>query len=258
MKFHAWGALAGGVIKESIRRKDLWVIAILSLVILLFSSALGFFGVQGLQVFAKDLGLTLLSVLSTIMAALISTRLLPDELKSKTIYPLAARPISRFDLLFGKYLGAVFATWVGFLLLATTTFIGLAIFKVSFEPILLQYLVFKAFGLALLCSVGMMFSLYCTTNAAATLTMVLAFGGTILSRGLTMAYGQSAPALQAFFKALNAVLPQYGLFDLGGRAANVRWSPAPMWVAAFLFGYAVVYSGFMLALGMRKFGKQAL
>ena len=47
-----WWALARSVALESLRRKDLWVIAILGFLIMASAGALGFFGFNGLQVFA--------------------------------------------------------------------------------------------------------------------------------------------------------------------------------------------------------------
>src|SRR4051812_2042458 len=120
-RLRAWKAIARGVLLESLRRKDLWVIAILGFIIILASGALGFFGVAGLEVFAKDLAVTVLGLFSTIVAVLTSSRLLPDEIRNRTLYPLLARPISRMDLLVGKLLGAVVATWIGFLCLSALT-----------------------------------------------------------------------------------------------------------------------------------------
>jgi uncharacterized membrane protein len=53
MNFSAYRALARCVVLESLRRKDLWVVAILGFVILLASSTLGFFGFSGLEIFAN-------------------------------------------------------------------------------------------------------------------------------------------------------------------------------------------------------------
>lgn len=39
MKFSVWAALARGVVLESVRRKDLWVVAILGFVIMLAAGA---------------------------------------------------------------------------------------------------------------------------------------------------------------------------------------------------------------------------
>lgn len=254
----AWKAIARGVLLESLRRKDLWVIAILGFIMILAASTLGFFGVAGLEVFVKDLAVTVLGLFSTIVAILTTTRQLPDEIKNRTLYPLLARPISRFDLLMGKLIGAVVATWIGFVCLALLTAAALLVFHVRFEPVMLQYLIVKMMGLAVLCSVSMMLSAYMTPQAAATMSFVLAFGTSMLIRAMVMSAYTASPGMKEAYKVLNALLPQYSLFDMGSRAANVGWGPAPAWVVGALFIYMIAYSGGMLALSWTKFRKQAV
>jgi len=257
-KIRVWKALARGVLLESLRRKDLWVVAILGFLIICAAGALGFFGINGLQAFVKDLGVTVLGLFSTIMAVLTSCRLLPEEIKQRTLYPLLSRPISRFDLLFGKWLGAVVVTWAAFLLLVALTAGALMTFNVRFEPIMLQYVVAKMMGLAVVCAVSLAMGTFMTPQAAATLSFILAFGSSMLIRGLIMAYDASNPYMAWIFKLINVSLPQYSLFDLGGRAANIGWSPVPPWVMAFLFTYMVVYCGAMLTLSWAKFRRQTI
>jgi Cu-processing system permease protein len=249
--------LARGVILESVRRKDLWVVAILGFLILAASSALGFFGVDGLQVFIKDLAATVLGLFATILAVLISCRLLPEEVRNRTLYPLLARPVTRFDLLMGKLLGAVFATWIGFLLLAALTGLALVMFRVGFEPIMLQYLFAKLLGLAVLCTVGLALSTLMTPSAAATLTFVLAFGGPMFSRALIMA-ASGNPSMSWLYSGINALLPQLHLFDFSGRAVYFEWSHVPMWVLGALVVYALLYGGAMMAVAWLKFRRQAV
>ena len=258
MKFRAWKALARGVLLESLRRKDLWVVAILGVLIIMSAGALGFFGIGGLEVFAKDLAFSVLSLFSTVLAVLTTCRLLPEEIKNRTLYPLLARPISRFDLLIGKLMGAVITSWIGFLLLCALTMVALMSFQVSFEPIFFQYVMLKMMGIVLVCSVSLALSTYMTPSGAATLSLVLAFGSTMLIRALLMGYSSAGPAMQPFFKVLNALVPQYNLFDLGGRASYSGWSLVPMWAVLALAGYLIVYSGGMVGLSWAKFRKQAI
>lgn len=257
-KLRIWKAIARGVLIESLRRKDLWVIAILGFLIIIAASALGFFGVNGLEVFIKDLAVTVLGLFSTIVAIVTSSRLLPDEIRNRTLYPLLARPISRFDFLVGKLLGAVVATWIGFLCLALLTCGALLIFHVQFELVMLQYLVLKMMGLAMLCAVTLMMSTFMTPQAAATMSFVFAFGSRLIVQGLFMANSGASPAMRVLFKGINGILPQYSLFDMGSRAANLEWGPAPLWVVGALLGYMVVYSGSMLVLSWSKFRRQAV
>ena len=160
MKPTVYRALARGVLLESLRRKDLWVVAILGLLILMGSSALGFFGVHGLQVFVKDLAVTVLGSFSTIVAVVTATRLMPEEIKQRTLYPLLSRPISRLDLIIGKLLGAVLVSWLAFLILASLTTIALYGFGVTYEWVMIQYLIAKMMGLALVCALGLTLSIY--------------------------------------------------------------------------------------------------
>ena len=257
-KIRIWRALARGVLLESLRRKDLWVVAILGFLIICAAGALGFFGINGLQAFVKDLGVTVLGLFSTIMAVLTSCRLLPEEIKQRTLYPLLSRPISRFDLLFGKWIGAVLVTWISFLLLVALTAGALMTFSVKFEPIMLQYVFVKMMGLSIVCAVSLALGTFMTPQAAATLSFVLAFGSSMLIRGLVMAYDASNPFMAWVFKLINVSLPQYSLFDLGGRAANIGWSPVPLWVIGFLAAYMVVYCSAMLSLSWLKFRRQAI
>jgi len=258
LKFNVYRAIARGVLLESLRRKDLWVVAILGFLILMGSSALGFFGVQGLQVFVKDLGVTVLGGFSTIVAVITSTRLIPEEIKQRTLYPLLSRPISRLDLLLGKLLGAVLVTWLAFLILAALTGAALYGFGVTFEWVMFQYVIVKMLGLALVCALGLTLSVYMTPAAASTTTFIFAFGSSIIVRGLTSGYAQADPGSQFLFKLINGILPQFTLFDLGGRAANVGWGPVPLWVIGFLIGYLILYNSGLMAIAWTRFNRKAL
>ncbi|MBC8064040.1 MAG: ABC transporter permease subunit [Chlorobia bacterium] len=258
MKFRVYKALARGVFLESLRRKDLWVVAILGFLILMGASALGFFGVQGLQVFVKDLAVTVLGAFSTIVAILTSTRMLPEEIKQRTLYPLLSRPITRLDLLIGKLVGSILVTWMSFLILAALTALALFGFGVSFELIMLQYIVAKMMGLALVCAFGLTLSIYMTPAAASTTGFIFTFGSALIIRGLTSGYEHAGPGMQFLFKFLNAVLPQFTLFDLGGRAANVGWAPVPLWVMGFLLGYWLLYSSGLVAIAWTRFQRKAI
>ena len=258
MKFRIYWSLAKGVLLESIRRKDLWVIAILGFLVLAGSSALGFFGVSGLEVFVKDLAITVLGLFSVVIAVVTSTRVLPDEIKNRTLYPLLARPITRLDLILGKFLGAVLVTWTGFLMLAATTGLALVVFKIPFEAIMLQYILGKMMGLAMVCVVGIALSVYMTPPAATTMGFVLTMGAGSISRALVLGYAGASWPVQLTFKFVNAILPQVQLFDFGSRTVYFNWSPVPLWAMGTLTAYLIMYSVAMLGLTYHKLKRQTL
>jgi ABC-type transport system involved in multi-copper enzyme maturation permease subunit len=256
MNFRAWKALAWGVVLESLRRKDLWVVAILGGLILIGAGALGIFGVEGLGVFIKDLASTVLGFCSTIVACLISTRLIPDEVKQRTLYPLLARPVSRLDLLIGKLIGAIGVAWISFLMLSAMTAFALLLFHIPMTAIMLQYMIAKMMGLALVCSVGLAFSTYMTPAGAATMTLIFSFCSAAISRALFMA-GAGQPSMQWLFKLINGAFPQPHLYDFGA-LATYNWSLRPASLFLDLFIYLLAYGSAMVAIAWLKFRKQAL
>ncbi len=241
MRPRIWITLAKGVVTESIRRKDVWVLAILGVVIIFAAAALGLVGITGLEIFMKDLAVTVLGAFSTILAVLTSSRVFPEEVKNRTLYPLLARPVRRGDLLFGKFLGAVVVSWAGFLILAALVSAVLFGLHVHLGAIAFQYLFVKCLGLAVVCSVGLGLSTVMTPAAAATTTFILAFGSPMLSRALVLT-AQGSPASLPVCRVVEAFLPQTHLFDLGARLVYIDWSPVSLSVVGGLLGYAVVYS----------------
>ena len=258
MKFTSYKPLARSVLLESLRRKDLWVVAILGFLIILCAGTLGFFGFDGLEIFAKDLAVTVLGLFSTIIAILTSCRLIPDEIKNRTLYPLLARPITRFDLLVGKLIGAVVVTWISFLLLCALTTVALTIFHVQPTLLMAQYVFAKMIGLVVVCALSMTLSIYLTPNAAATMAFIFAFGTPMIVRGLIMSATSVGPIGKFIYSVVNGALPQVQLFDIGGRAVYPNWAPVPFWVIGFLIAYGLTYSFAMLLVGWLKFRKQAI
>jgi ABC-type transport system involved in multi-copper enzyme maturation permease subunit len=258
MRTHVWWALARGVVLESVRRKDLWVVAILGGLVVLATGLLGAFGMDGLEIFAKDLAVTVLSALSTVLAALVSTRAMPEEIRHRTLYPLLARPISRFDLLCGKLFGAIVVSWIAFLALAVVCSLALAAFHIHFEWIMVQYVIAKMMGLALVCVVGLTLSLVMTPAAAATLNLLIAFASGMIVRAMVMSAHEVPGWTLALYRVALAVIPQYGMYDLGGRVANIGWEPVPLWVFGGLGAYLAIYGACMLALAWLRFRRQGL
>lgn len=257
-RLQIWKALAKGVVLESIRRKDLWVVAILGFVILIASGAIGFFGFSGLEAFAKDLAATVLGGFSTVLAVVTTARLVPDEVKNRTLYPLLARPITRFDLLAGKLLGAIAVSWVSFLLLCALTVVALSLFRVQFEPVMAQYVLLKMLGLVVVCSFTMLLSLLMTYPAAVTMSFVLLFGTNMIVHALTMASATADAGTRTVYQVITAILPQIQLFDIGSRAANMSWGPVPMWVVGSLIVYMFAYAVANLAISWASFRSRAI
>jgi len=250
-------ALAYASILESIRRKDIYVALILCVLMFGAAATIGTFGVKGLEIFLKDVALTVISLLSTLIAILFSARQIAEEVSRRTIYPVLARPISRGDLLIGKFLGAYALSIISLLLFAGISALCLSLYGVHLGTIFLQYLLLRIFSLAILCAMTLMLSLFMTPQATTTLAILLAVGSATFANAINLLYPTSEGVKRFILQAAYYGLPQLNLFDMG-KKVSYGWTPVAGWAVRDLFVYALLYAGLFLFIGNLRFRRQAL
>jgi ABC-type transport system involved in multi-copper enzyme maturation permease subunit len=256
-KLVIWGALAEASVLESVRRKDLYVAAILAVLMIGAASVIGRFGVQGIEMFVKDVTLTVVNLLSVVLAILFAARQLPEEISRRTIYPLLARPISRFDLVFGKFLGALALSTLGLLLFAAIARGAFAYFGLAVGAIFGQYLLLRFFSLVLICALTIALSVFLTPQATVTVAALLALGSSTFSRAILLVDQTMTAPAQTVLRAVYKLVPQLNLFDLSLKT-SYEWPAIPGWVLAYLLLYGLLHSAVCLAVGTLKFSRQAL
>jgi ABC-type transport system involved in multi-copper enzyme maturation permease subunit len=105
-------ALAGVVIKELYRRKDFYVLFVLTALLTLGAGAANFFHDDKIIRYIKDICLLLIWVASLIIAITTTARQIPAEREARTIFPLLAKPVSRGQVIVGKFLGCWLAVGI--------------------------------------------------------------------------------------------------------------------------------------------------
>src|SRR5580692_6112668 len=116
-------ALAGIVIKELYRRKDFYVLFVMTAVVSLLLGSVRFFNDDKIVRFIKAACLLLIWISTLIIAIMTAARQIPAERESRTIFPLLAKPVSRWELIVGKFLGCWLAC--GIALVVFYLFFGL-------------------------------------------------------------------------------------------------------------------------------------
>jgi ABC-type transport system involved in multi-copper enzyme maturation permease subunit len=98
-------AVAGIVIKELYRRKEFYVLFILTVVICLIMASVNIFNDKQIVRYIKELCLLLIWISSLVIAITTTARQIPAEREQRTLLPLLAKPLTRTQLIFGKFLG---------------------------------------------------------------------------------------------------------------------------------------------------------
>jgi ABC-type transport system involved in multi-copper enzyme maturation permease subunit len=115
-------AVAGIVIKELYRRKDFYVLFILTVVICLVMASVNIYNDNEVIRYIKAICLLLIWISSLVIAITTTARQIPAEREQRTLLPLLAKPLSRTQLIFGKFLGCWLAC--GLVLLCFYAFFG--------------------------------------------------------------------------------------------------------------------------------------
>lgn len=103
-------AIAKVVLLEMYRRKDFYVLFILTIVICLIMGSINIFNDNQIIRYLKELCLLLIWVSSIIIAITTTARQIPAEREQRTLLPLLAKPLSRPQLIVGKFLGCWFVS----------------------------------------------------------------------------------------------------------------------------------------------------
>jgi ABC-type transport system involved in multi-copper enzyme maturation permease subunit len=116
-------AIAGVVIKEMYRRKDFYVLLVLTALITLVLGSVNFFNDPKIVRYLKEVCLLLVWISALVIAIGTAARQIPAERENRTIFPLLAKPVTRWHVILGKFLGCWFAC--GIALVVFYLFFGL-------------------------------------------------------------------------------------------------------------------------------------
>jgi ABC-type transport system involved in multi-copper enzyme maturation permease subunit len=115
-------AVAGIVIKELYRRKDFYVLFILTVLVCLIMASVNIFNDKQIVRYLKEICLQLIWISSLVIAITTTARQIPAEREQRTLLPLLAKPLTRTQLIFGKFLGCWIAC--GLVLICFYVFFG--------------------------------------------------------------------------------------------------------------------------------------
>jgi ABC-type transport system involved in multi-copper enzyme maturation permease subunit len=247
--------LAHTVWLEMLRRKDFYVMLILLGAMVFVLMSVDVFGLGGTDRYVLDVGLLLTWLFSCILAVNFTARQLPREEERRTVYPLLAKPVSRLEVLLGKWLGAWLAAGMATLVFYVVI-AGLLVLRggdVQELPML------QAWGLHLV-ALGVLaaFALACSTRmsheAASTVSFVFLAGAVLIlprvPELLLHEQGWKATALLVMYY----LFPHFELYDMRTRVVHgwgaMPWGP---FLAVVLYGAVFMALFILLAwLGYRQ------
>lgn len=252
--------IAKTILIEALRRKDVYVIALIAALLILFVGVFRFFGISSLHKFFREVSLTVMNWATMIIVILLAARQLPREFESRTIYPLMAKPVSRLHFLVGKLVGTLLAAAIAYVIFMGAFFIGqwqIGVPLVWATFLQMVYLHFVA--LAILGALTLMLSTVMTHSA----TLTVAFLFFVLSQiAITpfihlYYYQDIGEWMRRLLVVLNYAVPQLALADLTTKVVH-DWPPVPAWVLGFWTVEAAIFVAVFFTISFLTFRKREI
>ena len=250
-------ALAGVVIRELYRRKDFYVLFVIVALITLLLASVNVFNDTQVVRHLKEVCLLLIWIAALVIAVTTAARQIPFERESRTIFPLLAKPVSRAELVLGKFLGCWLACGVA--LVAFYAFFTLI--SVAREHSLPLAIYFQAFWLhwmmlAIVIAFTLLGSLVFTAPSVnTTISLILVTGILLLGRHLNKVAAQLPDPLGLILSPIYFAIPHLELFDIRDLIVH-NWKPVAWsaWALASLYGagYAAFFLGSACLVFRRK------
>ncbi|MDO8525498.1 MAG: ABC transporter permease subunit [Candidatus Omnitrophota bacterium] len=245
--------LAGSVIKELVRRKDFYLIFALLLVIIFYAAGISFGGEKGFERYFREVGISFAYIFSVIIAVVFASRQIPQEIETKTIYPILAHPVSRGEFILGKFLGALSISVISWTLFYGTIIAAFFLRGDFLSPpaphavswagpaLLLEGYILHICLLSFFVSLSILLSLYLSAAANVGISLIVYFA--------TNWFGAGLPAY--------IFLPHPELFDIKEKIIHT-WDAVPSWAFFFLIIYACVYTGIFILASYAGFKRRNL
>jgi len=240
-------AVAGVVIKELYRRKDFYVLFIITILICLVMASVNIFNDARIVRYLKEICLDLVWLSSLVIAITTTARQIPTERENRTLLPLLAKPISRAQLIAGKFFGCWFAC--GLTLVCFYLFFGALAASREHEWPLLDY--FQAaslhwFMLGVIVAMALLGSLvFAAPSSNSTICFVVVVSILFIGRHLDQVALTLPEPIRTIVYALYFAVPHLELFDTRDLVVH-NWPVIPWLYYALALLYAAGYMAVFL------------
>ena len=240
-------AIAKNTFKQAIRDKILYGILVFALIFLGSIVVLGYLSL-GEDVFViRSFGLAGIYIFSLIITIFLGASIIYEEINKKTTYFLLAKPVTRGNLLIGKFLGLFIATSLTTLLMLVVYILVVGLNGEFIDYLAISAVLLQLPEMGILISIIILFSIFTTPLAATIYVVLIVYIGHLLSlikNFATHSEGFSKYILTAVYY----IFPNLEKFNI----RNLVVHQVSISLSEFLIsvGYALIY--IILALYVAK------
>jgi ABC-type transport system involved in multi-copper enzyme maturation permease subunit len=255
------------VFKDSVRDKVLYAIVLFAILLIATSLLLGQLTAGQEVKIIKDLGLAAISVFGLFSAIFIGIGLVSKEVERRSIYGLLVKPMSRPQLVMGKYLGLVLTLTVNVVVMTAAFYAVLGFYEwtatqemkavweaPALDPALMKAAFLILVELVVITAVALFFSTFAGPMVSAALTFGVVIVGNFNADLKNFESVVDSKPMAWLAKVLYYALPNLAPFDV--KAQVVHAQPVPLGYIGLTVGYAGLYVGMLLLLATLIFSRR--
>jgi ABC-type transport system involved in multi-copper enzyme maturation permease subunit len=250
------GLITWSGLLEIKRRKDVYVLSILIGLYLVFVLVTRIVGIDSEETarFLLNLGLSVAFFLAAVLTASAAGRQLSSEWEDRTIYPLLAKPVSRLEVILGKWVAVVIAGSIVMLVLSLLTLFSVPKIAGLSYLLLMETLIAQTLALAVLSGLVLGLSLWLSRPLVILLGIACYSGSGIVIGILKNRLGGGENGILAW---VIDYIPNFSLLDLCGQFTNGGDALGILPMATLVL-YGVIFAGGFLAATTWFFQRKSL
>lgn len=248
-------AIAKNTFRETIRDRVLYAILVFSLIFLGFTLIISSISLGTDLHVMRSLGLAGMYLFSVIITVFLGTSLIYKEIEKRTLYFILAKPISRGEVVIGKFIGLLASVSVCVLGMFLV-YLGMIAYKGGgFDVVALLSGLYTLFDLSVLIALSILFSTFATPLASAMYAIVIIYVGHSLDV-IMQAVRTSGPIAKGIANVMYYLLPNLQKFDI--RNLVVYGMHPSLASVISVFAYAAVYCAVLLYIATLSFRTREL
>ncbi|MDH7600984.1 MAG: ABC transporter permease subunit [Armatimonadota bacterium] len=230
-------------ILENSRKQVFHVLCLIMLAVIAGSTLLSIF-TEGVKIkMLKDLCMTCILFAGAVLSIGLASTGIPNDIDSRVVYPILARPIARWHYVFGKFLGTAATVALAIAALSVVFCALIYCHQGHIDSFLATAALFAMLEAAVISAVAITLSTFTSTAVAALLSFMVYLFGTIKIGYLSKVLEKSPNSIaKTCGTVLYHVLPNLECFNL--KAALVHGNSVPISYLLLVFSYGVCYTAF--------------
>lgn len=218
--------------REAIRNKILYGIGFFAVAIFLFSLVLGELSLYEQERVIRDVGMTFMMLMGIVLGAYTGIGILHKEIDRKIIYTILSKPIRRYQVIIGRFLGITLTLFVELAAMFAVFLILLAVRSMNIDPTLFQAFWLIYIESLVVAAAALMFSTFSSTMLSSLMTAGFVVIASLYQQIEHYAEINKAMEIRAAMHAAQFLLPNFGHFDVSTQvsyalaipASHVAWS----------------------------------